>query len=170
MAGLYARPVNNEPTKALQVAEIFTSHASSVARQAIDGDPQLIAFVLPSIPESVRIARFHIRAALGLNQLSEYADDAETITSELVTNAIQHACGGDTETVGVILLRMRNPETVTVVVTDPSPGGLVIREPSHHSDHGRGLLIVDQLSVCWGWNSGDGGKAVYAILAKAGGA
>lgn len=61
---------------------------------------------------------------------------------------------------------IRNPEAVTVVVTDSSPEGPVKREPSDHSEHGRGLLVVDELSVRWGWNLGDSGKAVYAILAK----
>jgi len=137
-----------------------------MAGTAVEVDPRLIAFMLPSIPESVRIARFHIRAALGFHRLGEYADDAETITSELVTNAIQHACGDGTETVGVTLTRTWNPEAVTVVVTDSSPQGPVKREPSDPSERGRGLLIVDELSVHWGWNLEDGGKAVYAILAK----
>ena len=81
-----------------------------MARTAVEADPQLIAFMLPSIPESVPIARFHIRAALSFHQLDEYADDAEIITSELVTNAIQHACGDGTGTVGVTLCASRNPK------------------------------------------------------------
>ena len=63
-------------------------------------DAQLVAFVLPGIPESVRTARFHVRAALGFHRLDQYADNAAAITSELVTNAIQHVCGDGTETVG----------------------------------------------------------------------
>jgi hypothetical protein len=74
-----------------------------MARTAVETDPRLIAFMLPGIPESVPIARFHIRAALGFHQLGEYADDAETITGELVTNAIQHACADGTETIRVTL-------------------------------------------------------------------
>jgi serine/threonine-protein kinase RsbW len=170
MTGLYAWPASTELTKALLATDFSISLTDQVARKATECNLQLIAFSVPGIPESVRTARLHIRAALSPNELSEYADDTETITSELVTNAIQHACGSGTETIGVILLRMRNPEAVAVVVTDPSPEGPVKREPSHHSDHGRGLLIVDELSVWWGWNPGDGGKAVYAILAKAAGA
>jgi hypothetical protein len=60
-----------------------------MADTAVEPGPRLIAFVLPSIPESVRIARFHVRAALGLHGLGEYADDAQTITSELVSDAVQ---------------------------------------------------------------------------------
>ena len=64
-----------------------------MAGTAVETDQRLIAFMLPSIPESARIARFRIRAALGFHDLGHLADDAEIITSELVTNAVQHACG-----------------------------------------------------------------------------
>jgi anti-sigma regulatory factor (Ser/Thr protein kinase) len=137
-----------------------------MARTAVEVDPQLITFMLPSIPESVPIARFHIRAALGFHQLDEYADDAAIITSELVTNAIQHACGDGTGTVRVTLLRVWNPEAVTVVVADSSAEGPVNCTAPDGSERGRGMRIVDELSDCWGWNSEDGGKAVYAVLAK----
>ena len=58
-----------------------------MARTAAEADPRLIAFALPGIPESVPVARWHVRAALDSHGLGEYADDAEIITSELVTNA-----------------------------------------------------------------------------------
>ena len=63
-----------------------------MARTATQAGPRLIALALPGIPESVPVARRRVRAALGLHGLGEYADDAEIITSELVTNAVQHAC------------------------------------------------------------------------------
>ena len=141
-----------------------------MASTAVEIDPRLIAFVLPSIPESVRMARFHVRAALGFHELGEYADDAETITSELVTNVIQHVRGDGTETVGVILARTWNPESVTVVVSDSSPEGPVMREASADSEQGRGLQIVEALSAHWGWHPQDGGKEIFAVLAKEAGA
>ena len=137
-----------------------------MARTSAEADPQLIAFILPSIPESVPIARFRIRAVLSCHRLDEYADDAEAVTSELVTNAIQHVCPDGTETFGVTLARITEPGN-----RDRHRDGLfatrpVKREPSHRSEQGRGLLIVGELSVRWGWDLADGGKAVYAILAK----
>ena len=137
-----------------------------MTRTAAQADPRLIAFVLPGIPESVRIARLHIRDALRRHRVGRLRDDAVAITSELVSNAIQHACRDGTETVGVTLARIRNPDAVTVVVTDSSPVGPVRREPSPSSERGRGLLVVEELSVYWGWNPEDGGKAVYAVLTK----
>ena len=51
----------------------------------------LVAFTLPGTPYSVRMARFYIRAALGYHDLSGYAEDVETVVSELAINAIAHA-------------------------------------------------------------------------------
>ena len=137
-----------------------------MARTAVEVDPRLIAFVLPSIPESVRIARFHVRAALGFHGLGEYADDAEIVTSELVTNAVQHVRDDGTETIGVTLARVWNPAAVTVVVSDSSPEGPVRRDTPADSEQGRGLQIVEALSAHWGWRPEDGGKAVFAVLAR----
>ena len=141
-----------------------------MAGAAVEFGPRLIAFVLPSIPESVRVARFRVRAALGFHELGDYAADAEIITSELVTNAIQHVCGDGTETIGVTLVRVRNPEAVTVVVSDSSPEGPAMRETPGGSERGRGLRIVEALSAHWGWYPEEGGKAIFAILAKGAGA
>ncbi len=76
---------------------------ANTAGAAAEIDRRLIAFLLPAIPESVRIARFHIRAALGFHKLGRFADDAAIITSELVTNAVQHARCDGTETVRITL-------------------------------------------------------------------
>jgi anti-sigma regulatory factor (Ser/Thr protein kinase) len=141
-----------------------------MAGTAAEIDPRLIAFVLPSTSESARMARFHVRAALGFHGLAQYADNAEIITSELVTNAIQHVCGDGTETVGIALARTRNPEAVTVVVSDSSPEGPAMREAPAGSERGRGLKIVEALSAHWGWHPEDGGKAIFAILAREAGA
>jgi anti-sigma regulatory factor (Ser/Thr protein kinase) len=137
-----------------------------MAGSAIETDSRLIAFVLPSVPESVPMARFHVRAALGFHGLDEYADDAAAITSELVTNVIRHVCGDGTETVGITVSRVRNPEAVTVVVSDSSPEGPAICEAPADSERGRGLRIVEALSAHWGWHPEEGGKAIFAILAK----
>jgi len=49
-------------------------------------DPRLIAFMVPGIPGSVRIARFHVRAALVFHDLGQFSDDAAVIISG-------HQCG-----------------------------------------------------------------------------
>jgi anti-sigma regulatory factor (Ser/Thr protein kinase) len=127
-------------------------------------DSRLIALVLPSIPESVPTARSRVRAALSLHGLGEYADDAAAITSELVTNAVQHACGDGT--VGITLSRVRNLDAVTVAVSDSSPDGPDMREAPADGERGRGLQIVEALSAAWGWRPEEGGKTVFAVLTK----
>lgn len=127
------------------------------------GTTSLIAFTLPGNPYSVQMARCCIRAALTCHQLGDYAEDAETVTSELVTNAIKHA---DAPQFGLEVMRLAGSGAVAVIVTDPSPNPPVKRDPSEDIEHGRGLNIVDALSASWGWRPQDPGKAVYAILAR----
>jgi Histidine kinase-like ATPase domain len=126
-----------------------------MARTATEAGQQLIAFVLPGLPESVPVARRRVRAALGLQGLGEYADDAELITSELVTNAVQHACHNGSKTIGA-----------TLAVSDSSPDGPIRRDTSVGSEQGRGLQIVAALSAHWGWRHEDGEKVVFAVLAR----
>jgi anti-sigma regulatory factor (Ser/Thr protein kinase) len=123
----------------------------------------LIAFTMPGTPYSVRMARFYVRATLDFHDLGDYADDAETVTSELVSNAIAHASAPRFD---LEIMRLEGFGAVAVIVTDPSP-----RPPvKHHSDgfatHGRGLIVVEALSARWGWRPKGSGKAVYAILTR----
>ncbi len=137
-----------------------------MTRTAAQAAPRLIAFAVPGIPESVPVARLRVRAALGFHGLGQYADDAAIITSELVTNAVQHAAGNDTETIEVILTAAGSPAAVTVAVSDSSPEGPVKRDTPAGGEQGRGLQIVEALSAHWGWCHEDGGKAVFAVLAQ----
>lgn len=143
---------------------------TSAAGTAKETDPRLIAFMLPGIPGSVRIARFHVRAALAFHDLGLFADDAAVITSELVTNAVQHACCDVTATIGVTVARPRDSETVIIAVSDSSPYAPVMHIVPPGSERGRGLQIVESLSVHWGWHPEPGGKTVFAILAGKAGA
>jgi anti-sigma regulatory factor (Ser/Thr protein kinase) len=137
-----------------------------MARTAAQAGPRLIAFVLPGIPGSVPVARLRVRAALGLHGLGEYADDAEIITSELVTNAVQHVRGNGAQAIGVTLTHAGSPAAVTVVVSDSSPQAPVRCDTPAGSEQGRGLRIVEALSAHWGWRREGGGKAVFAVLAR----
>ena len=137
-----------------------------MARTAAQASPRLIALVLPGIPGSVPAARRHVRDALGLYGLGEYAADAATVTSELAGNAVRHACGNGAATIGITLTWAENPATVTILVSDSCPQGPVRRETPAGSEQGRGLQIVEALSAHWGWRCEDGGKAVFAVLAR----
>ena len=53
-----------------------------------------------------------------------------------------------------------------MVVSDSSPEGPAMHEAPADSDQGRGVRIVEALSAHWGWHPEDGGKGIFAILAK----
>jgi anti-sigma regulatory factor (Ser/Thr protein kinase) len=122
----------------------------------------LVAFTLPGTPYSVRMARFYVGAALRHHDLADYAESAEAVTSELVTNAIAHT-GADA--VGLELMCLEGSGAIVIVVTDPCPLPPVMHDPAEDSEHGHGLRLVDALAARWGWKPQDPGKAVYAILA-----
>ena len=125
----------------------------------------LIAFTLPSTPYSVQMARFYVRAALSYHDLADYAEDAEMITSEIVTNAVKHS---DAQTIGLELTSMEGSKAVGIVVTDPSPLPPVRHGLGPDAECGRGLDIVAALSARWGWRPQGTGKAVFAILTREG--
>ena len=139
-----------------------------MARTATEAGSRLIALALPGTPESVPIARRRVRAALGLHGLGNFTEDAEIITSELVANAVQHACQDGTKTIGVILTHAGTPAAVTVAVSDSSPQVPVRPDTPAGGEQGRGLQIVEALSTRWGWRPEDGGKVVFTVLAREG--
>jgi anti-sigma regulatory factor (Ser/Thr protein kinase) len=123
----------------------------------------LVAFTLPGTAYSVQMARFYVRAALNYHDLGDYAEDAETIVSELVTNAITHA---DARSIGLELTCLEGAGRLAIVVTDPCPRPPVKPNLVDGAEHWRGLHLVEALSARWGWRQQDPGKAVFAILTR----
>jgi hypothetical protein len=78
----------------------------------------------------------------------DYCQDAETVTSELVTNAITHANGA---TIGLEVMRLEASRAVSVIVADASPDPPIMRSPATDLEHWRGLHIIEALSAHWGW-------------------
>jgi anti-sigma regulatory factor (Ser/Thr protein kinase) len=132
---------------------------------AAEQSTSLVAFTLPGTPYSVQMARFYVRAALGYHGLGEYVEDVETVTSELVSNALIHAAA---HAFDLELLHLQDPGAVMVVVTDPCPLSPVKYDPAAAAEHGRGLPVVEALSARWGWTPRDPGKAVFAIFTREG--
>ncbi|MFI6655471.1 ATP-binding protein [Streptomyces sp. NPDC050523] len=114
-------------------------------------------------------AREFTERVLGDWELDQLRDDALTVVSELVANAVLHGPGGDAGG-GVeseVLLRLkRRPAHLMCAVTDrgetlPSPGHL----DASLEEGGRGLIIVEALSQHWGWTRCNPvGKTVWAML------
>ncbi|MFC5170560.1 ATP-binding SpoIIE family protein phosphatase [Streptomyces mutomycini] len=155
--------------------DIVQRPGTGVAGQG-DGHP-VARTSLPGIPQASAAARRFVRAALadwtglGLPAAGEFGerltDDALTVASELVTNAVVHA-GTTVE----LLLRLEDS-------AGPGPAALVLEITDHHparsvrdgrterpdpAEYGRGLQLVATLAESWGITYRTGLKTVWARL------
>jgi anti-sigma regulatory factor (Ser/Thr protein kinase) len=115
---------------------------------------------LPAQPSTCTVARHAIRNFCARTSQPESADDAELLTSELVTNAIRQSSA---------LVTVRAHDTVngiTVTVTDDvaSPLALVASVPPGMAEHGRGIHVVAQIASAWGSDSHPNGHSVWFHL------
>lgn len=127
--------------------------------------------VLPSRRASTRVARHWTRAVVsGWPLQAGVRDDIETAVSELVTNAVVHS---SPETDVVTCALQWQGEHVRVEVgqwaSDPVLQGVPeLRSPGRWSENGRGLLMVDALSMNWGVDvsrdASQGGPYVWACF------
>ncbi|GGW64623.1 ATP-binding protein [Streptomyces griseoloalbus] len=95
--------------------------------------------------------------------LREYGTDVQLCASELVTNVVQHL--GEGVPVTVRVLRDIDGRT-RLEVTDPDPRALpVLRAAVADEDEsGRGLALLDALTLRWGVAQGSDGKTVWCEL------
>ena len=106
-------------------------------------------------------ARQVVRDAASSWGLSEdLSDDAQLVVTELVSNGIDHGEGPITLTVS------RKADGMLVEVHDESPKEPQLRPVDPSSARGRGMQLVQALSVRWGTTPGDDGKVVWAELAS----
>jgi anti-sigma regulatory factor (Ser/Thr protein kinase) len=111
-------------------------------------------------PAFVTEARHSLAVALaGSHQ--RCIDDAQLVVAELIANAIDHAHTN----IGVSVARMGNAIRIEVD-DDDRTGRPLVQHPDPLSETGRGLLIVDRVSLRWGVDRhwGDG-KTLWAELA-----
>lgn len=109
------------------------------------------------MPASVRLGRDLAEVHLNKWGLTAIAYDVTLVVSELLTNAI--AAG-----LGMVTMRLLlDCDTLTIEVTDESPGRPRRRRAGTDEVSGRGLQIVEALCETWGHHpSPDGTKVVWA--------
>jgi serine/threonine-protein kinase RsbW len=116
--------------------------------------------VFPGRPDQVACARRFISQVL---TRCPAAADAVLLTSELVTNTLQHTrtgAGGDFE---VIACHSRGG--IRITITDD--GSRAAPVPASHptlATCGRGLTLLGALSARWGQQGGERGRAVWFEL------
>ena len=110
-----------------------------------------------STPLSAGHARRFVVGHLVEHRLSHLVDAVRIVASELATNALVHA-----QTPFIVTLAVVDGNLL-LTVRDGAPG-LPTRGPNHNMDtSGRGLGIVDSLSLDWGIHeAAAGSKAVWA--------
>jgi anti-anti-sigma regulatory factor/anti-sigma regulatory factor (Ser/Thr protein kinase) len=106
--------------------------------------------------DAIQTARILARAVCGRWRMSAVEDAAQTVVTELVTNAIQHAGTS-------IDVAFTNTRThLHIAVHDRS------REQPHRvtgeENSGYGLLLVDAFAATWGCGSTPDGKVVWAAI------
>jgi anti-sigma regulatory factor (Ser/Thr protein kinase) len=121
---------------------------------------------IPGIPEQVSGTRAFI--ARVLDRLPGVDRDAATLlTSELVTNAIQHTgSGAPGGTVTVVVIEV--PGGVLVEVADDGSAGTPMVKGDLYAGEGQGLLLVQQLATQWGYLRDESGTTVWFHLAEDG--
>ncbi|WP_282695621.1 ATP-binding protein [Streptomyces sp. CC208A] len=124
--------------------------------------------VLPCDPASVAVARRLVVALLDHWELSELADRAALVVSELATNSVVHArtCGAS---IRVAVTLIEN-DRVEIAVTDLDRRRPVLRQARPSDEGGRGLDLVAAVSRNWGCERRHWGKRVWAELAPLEGA
>ena len=132
-----------------------------------------------ALPTAARLARTFANTIVANWDLSCLAEDCELVIGELVANVVQAATASDgmpwyDEHGRLPLLWVRllsDGIRLRVEVWDNLPPSLGVpyqRRPTTNEESGRGLGIVREVSVDWGWDPmpGRGAKRVWAVLAK----
>lgn len=117
--------------------------------------PRRSSLLLGALPSAVPCARLHARQVLWEWGLSEVAETAELLLSELVTNAVQ-AARATLSDLPVNVRLSANRDSLLIEVWDsnvqpPLPRVLEHGFPEVDAESGRGLFLVETLSERWGW-------------------
>ncbi|WP_346434238.1 ATP-binding protein [Streptomyces pyxinae] len=116
---------------------------------------------LPREAESATAARELVRSALTAWHLDHLTENATLVITELVSNAVDH---GRLPSIRVIVNRPAE-DRVRLAVVDRSKVIPMMRTESNGDQiRGRGLMIVDALTECWGTEMYRWGKQVWGEL------
>jgi anti-sigma regulatory factor (Ser/Thr protein kinase) len=142
------------------------------AREAITtGQWPLRSFLqLGALPGATPCARLHARHVLHEWRISGHADTAELLVSELITNAVKAA--QLLEHGPPVRLRLLSDSARLLIevwdgnMQPPRPAPLENEHPAPLDESGRGLLLVEMLSMRWSWRLTDNprGKVVWCEL------
>ena len=169
-AGGEPRPPPANPRHASQATTplaVGDEHHAPTSAEIKSGATLLGSLTIPGRPEHVAEARRFTARTLGNS--CGCADIAVLLTSELVTNSVQHSDssrGGGTITVTLIAI----PGGIRAEVTDAGGATVPALSPGQTerpelAESGRGLQLVDMLSVRWSCSRDEAGAVTWFELA-----
>ncbi|MFF8596885.1 SpoIIE family protein phosphatase [Streptomyces sp. NPDC015220] len=128
-----------------------------VARTHVLGSGLVASWDVATEPSAVHVARENVTEQLSRWGMEESAFTTELIVSELLTNAIRHACGP-------IGLRLIHEHALICEVSDASNTSPHLRRAGSTDEGGRGLFLVAQIAQRWGTRYTGSGKVIWAEL------
>jgi anti-sigma regulatory factor (Ser/Thr protein kinase) len=135
--------------------------SGSVQRSAILG-----SVTIPGRPQAVAGARAFVARTLSAagKAAAVDSDEATLLTSELVTNAIQHtASGAPGGTVTIVVIDAAHG--VLIEVIDDGSAMVPIVKGDLFAPDGHGLYLVKQIAAQWGYLRDQAGTTVWFHLA-----
>jgi anti-sigma regulatory factor (Ser/Thr protein kinase) len=146
------------------VPAVASEKASTTSSATLQTDLKLAA-----IATAPSCARGHVRAVAHEWGLSELADTAELVTSELVTNAVQASerlkIRPGTAIVPVVNIWLVSDRiSIVIHVWDGNKEMPVRQDGAPDQERGRGLMLVENLAKDWGAYRKAGGKVVWALI------
>ena len=121
------------------------------------------SLTVPGRPEQVGVARDFVARTLSSNQVGADAYAATLLTSEIVTNAIQHSkSGAEGGTVTIVIIGV--PRGVLVEIIDNGSVGAPIVKGDLYAVEGHGLFVVQHLAAQWGYLRDSAGTTVWFHL------
>ena len=107
----------------------------------------IAALTLPGVEQSARHVRVFARDVLGEGHPS--LPDVQTCVNEAFTNGIEHTASGRDGKI-TVLFSMDGEDIVAEVADDGAMGERPVMRDDPLAEDGRGLRIIDALSLAWG--------------------
>jgi anti-sigma regulatory factor (Ser/Thr protein kinase) len=121
------------------------------------------SLTIPGRPEQVATARAFVARTLRSHRVGADFDAATLLTSEIVTNAIQHTKSGvDGGTVTIVVIGV--PHGVLVEIIDDGSAGTPVVKGDLYAAEGHGLFLVQHLAAQWGYLRDPAGTTVWFLL------
>ena len=125
-------------------------------------DREPLTMRLLAEPSAIAYLRRRVRELFADWGLPEYADTAQLCVSELAANVVTHVGTGVPVTLQVSMAADRP----RIALTDPDPRALpVLLAATEDAESGRGLALLDALTLRWGVDQHPDSKTTWCELA-----